>query len=77
MLVLSRKNGEAIVMPREGITIRVLEIRGERVRLGILAPAETLVHREEVWARIQTEQRQATPGSVKQASEAPLALVQK
>lgn len=52
MLVLSRKNGESIVIDLgngQVARITVVEIRGEKVRLGVVAPKETPVHREEVW----------------------------
>ena len=54
MLVLSRKSGENIVIPQHEIAIRVIEIQGNRVRLGITAPADCAVYREEVWERMQT-----------------------
>ena len=47
MLVLSRKKGESIVI-NDDITVTVVEIRGDKVRLGIIAPKEIPVHREEV-----------------------------
>jgi len=52
MLVLSRKCGERIVIPDQNIILTVLEIRGDRIRLGIEAPADVAVHRQEVWQRI-------------------------
>ena len=52
MLVLSRMRDERILIGDE-ITIMVVEIRGDTVRLGIEAPKETPVHREEVWAAIK------------------------
>lgn len=48
MLVLSRKQGESIRLPLEEVTITVLRLSHGRVRLGITAPAEVLVIREEV-----------------------------
>jgi carbon storage regulator len=51
MLVLSRKRGEALVIG-EGITVTVLAVDGDRVKLGIVAPAKVPVHREEVYKRI-------------------------
>ncbi len=51
MLVLSRKLSEAIVIG-DGITISVLAVHGDRVKLGIDAPAEIPVHRQEVSRRI-------------------------
>ncbi len=56
MLVLSRKLGESIVLPNDDIKIRVLEIRGNQVRLGFEAPDETEIHREEVWCRLENIQ---------------------
>lgn len=53
MLVLSRKCGEKIVISDQNIILTVLEIRGDRIRLGIEAPAAVPVHREEVWQRLQ------------------------
>ncbi len=48
MLVLSRKRGEQIVIPDSSITITVVSVKGETVRLGIAAPREVTVFREEV-----------------------------
>jgi carbon storage regulator len=54
MLVLSRKKEEAIVIA-DNITIYVVEIRGDKVRLGIEAPKEVPVHRKEVYEAIKRE----------------------
>ena len=51
MLVLSRKKDESIVINND-ITIVVVEIRGDKVRLGVEAPKEVPVHRQEVFAAI-------------------------
>lgn len=51
MLVLSRYAGESIVINND-ITVTVVEIRGEKVRLGVVAPRDTPVHREEVYEAI-------------------------
>ncbi len=51
MLVLSRKPNEAITIGHD-IQIVVLEVRGDRVKLGFLAPAEVPIHRREVHDRI-------------------------
>jgi carbon storage regulator len=61
MLVLSRKVGEKVVVPDYRVTITVLSVQGGRVRLGISAPAETAVHREEVWRRGPACQGQTVP----------------
>lgn len=50
MLVLSRKKNESIVI--NNITVTVVEIRGDKVRLGIIAPKEVPVHRQEVYDAI-------------------------
>ncbi len=49
MLVLSRKVGERIVLPDSGVVLTVLGIRGGQIRLGISAPGEVAVYREELW----------------------------
>jgi carbon storage regulator len=53
MLVLTRKCGEKVVIPEQQIVITVVEVRGDQVRLGITAPSDISIHREEVWKRIQ------------------------
>ena len=55
MLVLSRKQGEQLVIDGR-ITITVVEIRGDKVRLAFDAPGEVAIHRQEVWQRIQASQ---------------------
>ncbi|MCA9093319.1 MAG: carbon storage regulator CsrA [Planctomycetaceae bacterium] len=54
MLVLSRKKNESIVID-DNIVITVVEVRGDKVRLGIQAPREVPVHRSEVYEAIQTD----------------------
>ncbi|MEM7811488.1 MAG: carbon storage regulator CsrA [Planctomycetota bacterium] len=55
MLVLSRKKDEKIIIGDQ-ITLMVIEIRGDKVRLGIDAPKDVSVHREEVYQAIRAEQ---------------------
>jgi carbon storage regulator len=74
MLVLSRKYGEEVVLPQQGITFTILEIRGDKVRVGITAPTEIPVYRREVWTRIlqsrETDQGNGhEPGQNGQAKE--------
>jgi carbon storage regulator len=57
MLVLSRKKNESIII-NDNIQIVVVEIRGDKVRLGIEAPREVPVHRKEVYDAIQRENSQ-------------------
>ena len=61
MLVLSRKKDEKIVIG-DNITIMVIEIRGDKVRLGIDAPREVTVHRQEVYEAIKREQDEQQKG---------------
>lgn len=56
MLVLSRKEDESIVIA-DNITILVLEIRGDKVRLGIEAPRDIPVHRREVFDAIRRQEK--------------------
>ena len=58
MLVLTRRTNQSIVIGPD-ITVTVLEIRGDQVRLGIRAPREVSVHREEVFAEIRRENQRA------------------
>ena len=59
MLVLSRKKNESIVINND-ITITIVEIRGDKVRLGIVAPKDVSVHRQEVWEAIHGTSAPAT-----------------
>ena len=62
MIVLSRKKGESIVIDKD-ISITVIEIRGDKVRLGINAPKELSVHRTDETIPIPTDPKlKDTPG---------------
>ncbi len=64
MLVLSRQRDESIIIG-DNIVITVVDIRGDKVRLGIQAPTEIPVHRQEVYEAIQREnQRGGEPSDV-------------
>jgi carbon storage regulator len=58
MLVLTRRAGES-VMIGDNVTITVLEARGDVIRLGIQAPRDVQVHREEVYRELQTANLEA------------------
>src|SRR6202044_2278211 len=72
MLVLSRKKNESIVINND-ITVTVVEIRGDKVRLGIVAPKDVPVHRQEVYEAIHGREPSETPPTVvvTKPSEAP------
>jgi carbon storage regulator CsrA len=53
MLLLSCERGQRVTVEPEGIAVAVLEVRGNRVRLGILAPAGGTIHRQEVWEPVR------------------------
>jgi len=56
MLVLSRQRDESIVIG-DNVVVTIVDIRGDKVRLGIEAPGEIPVHRQEVYEAIQQENR--------------------
>ena len=58
MLVLTRKLGESIAID-DHIKIRIVQIKGKQVRLGIEAPKDTKIHREEVYLAIQDQNQQS------------------
>ncbi len=72
MLVLSRKKNESIIINND-ITIVVVEIRGDKVRLGVEAPREIPVHRREVYEAIR---RQEAAAATAQAEAAPQEAVE-
>jgi carbon storage regulator len=58
MLVLTRKLGE-VIRVGDTVTVRVLEVKGNQVRLGVEAPAEVRIYREEVYRAIRKENEEA------------------
>lgn len=62
MLILTRRVGES-VMIGDNVTVTVLGVKGNQVRVGINAPKEVEVHRDEVYERVQKERATAAPAS--------------
>jgi len=69
MLVLSRKKNESIVI-NDDITIVIVEIRGDKVRLGVEAPKEVPVHRREVYDAIKRAEQRSQETSEEQGQTA-------
>jgi carbon storage regulator len=69
MLVLSRKKNESIVINND-VVVTVIEIRGDKVRLGIVAPKDVAVHREEVYEAIHGT-KPSQPSLVVKAADLP------
>ena len=61
MLVLSRKIGERIVVPHCELVLTVIAVEGKEVRLGISAPEDIDVYREEVWQQLGQDKRSPPP----------------
>lgn len=54
MLVLSRQKDESIMI-NDNVEITIVDVRGDKVRLGITAPRDITIHRKEIWLAIQKE----------------------
>lgn len=68
MLVLSRKRGEQIVLG-DDVVVTVVDIRGDKVRLGIEAPIDVSVHRREIFDAIRRYQDENHPASTTETPE--------
>jgi carbon storage regulator len=62
MLILTRRVGESLMIGDE-VNVTVLGIRGNQVRIGVNAPKDVAVHREEIYERIQQEKGEDVPSS--------------
>jgi carbon storage regulator len=70
MLVITRKPNERICLG-DDVTITVLDIVGSTVRLGIQAPAEVPIYRQEIWAAVKQENQAAAEAAVIRLPEKP------
>jgi len=64
MLILTRKLGESIAIG-DGIKVTLLEIHGKQAKIGVLAPKDVSIHRQEVYEKIQQENLRAAGASEK------------
>ena len=70
MLILTRRVGETVVIG-EDVTVTVLGVKGNQVRLGVNAPREVTVHREEIYDRIKRDESSESPVDDESAERDP------
>ena len=71
MLILTRRVGETVVIGND-VDVTVLGVKGNQVRLGVKAPKEITVHREEIYQRICREQQNGNGAAVNGHAEKPI-----
>lgn len=76
MLILTRKLGESVTIG-DDIKITILGVRGRQVRLGIIAPQKVTIHREEIYFKIQEENKKAVSSSAEEVSKIVTMLKEK
>ncbi|ESQ13260.1 MAG: hypothetical protein N838_15865 [Thiohalocapsa sp. PB-PSB1] len=69
MLILTRRVGETLMIG-DDVTVTVLGVKGNQVRIGVNAPRDVAVHREEIYERIKREQAQAAAQAASQPTDA-------
>jgi len=68
MLILTRRVGEAVMIGNE-VTVTILGVKGNQVRVGVNAPRDVAVHREEIFERIKREDQADDSGSSSKSSD--------
>ena len=61
MLILTRRIGESIIIG-DDVSVTILEVKGQQVRIGTKAPRDVSVHRDEIYERIQKEKQEISKG---------------
>lgn len=73
MLILTRKLGESVTIG-DDIKITILGVRGRQVRLGIIAPQKVTIHREEIYFKIQEENKKAVESKIDEVTRIAVML---